>query len=133
MSGPEILTSGPSDREAIEALDRSVRDATGHPALGDAVWRDLDDPAPESVGYLAATATRRRVPARRAATPSRRNTGRWVSPANPQRREGDRRCSLAAAQNHIAASGGGQAILWQFDPTPGDDDLLLGGAGSNQA
>ena len=53
VSGPEIVTTGPPDRAAIGRLDDAVRDATGHPALGDAVWRDLDHPAPDSVGLIA--------------------------------------------------------------------------------
>ena len=53
MAGPEIVVATPSDLEAITALDHAVREATGHPALGDAVWRDLANPAPDSIGFLA--------------------------------------------------------------------------------
>ena len=53
MPSPEIVVAAPSDREAIVALDRQVRDKTGHPALGDAVWRDLAAPGADSVGFIA--------------------------------------------------------------------------------
>jgi len=53
VPGLEIVTAGPSDRDAVAALDQRVRDATGHPALGDAVRRDLADPGPDSVGFVA--------------------------------------------------------------------------------
>jgi mycothiol synthase len=126
VSGPEILTSGPSDRTAIETLDRSVREATGHPALGESVWRDLDDPGPDSTGYLARD--RERVVAyvhvarSDTFTPQHWSLGLAREPAAPHTEATN--ALLVAAETHIAGCGGGQAIVWQFDPTPADDALF---------
>jgi mycothiol synthase len=126
VSGPEILTSGPSDRRAIEALDRSVLEATGHPALGESVWRDLDDPAPDSAGYLARdnddVLAYVHVARSDTFTPQHWALGLAREPAAA--REKEITLLLEAAQRHIAKHGGGRAILWQFDPTPSDDTLL---------
>lgn len=126
MSGPEILTSGPSDRTAIEALDRSVREATGHPALGEAVWRDLGQSAPTSIGYLAREDDQPVAYLHAARsdtfTPQHWALGLVRAPGDP--RTDATNLLLVAAQDHIAANGGGQTILWQFDPTPADDALF---------
>ncbi len=126
MSGPEILTSGPADRTTIEALDRSVREATGHRALGEAVWRDLDHAAPTSIGYLAREGTHAvgylHVARSDTFTPQHWSLGLVRAPGDPRSVASNR--LLDAAQDHIAANGGGQTILWQFDPTPADDALF---------
>ena len=37
---------------AVARIDAAARAADGHPALGDAVWLDLEHPAPDSAGFL---------------------------------------------------------------------------------
>jgi mycothiol synthase len=130
VSGPAILTSGPSDRSAIEALDRSVLEVTGHAALGEFVWRDLDDPAPESVGYLVrdGDAVVAYVHVARSDTFTPQHWALGLARQPEAAREKEIALLLAAAQHHVAESGGGRAILWQFDPTP-DDDILFAAQG----
>lgn len=131
MPGPETITAGPSDREAIVALDRSVREATGHPALGDAVWRDLEHPQPDSICFLA----RRRNPDGTSRAVAYVHVARsdtfaprhWVLGLARDPSESDAATVTAlldAADRHIAAHGGGNAIVWLFDPSPEDDEWL---------
>ena len=126
MSGPEIVTSGPADRTTIAALDHSVREATGHPALGEAVWRDLDHPEPASIGYLAREGDRAvayvHVARSDTFTPQHWSLGLVRAPGDARTEATN--LLLVAARDHIAAKGGGQTILWQFDPTPADDALF---------
>jgi mycothiol synthase len=132
VPGPEIVTAGPSERDAIGALDRAVRDATGHPALGDAVWRDLVSPGPDSIGFLARDRdhdgdTDRVVAYLHVARSDTFAPRHWVLGlvGVPGERPDDGIAQLlAAAEQHIAAHGGGQSTLWVFDPTPADDELL---------
>jgi mycothiol synthase len=126
VSGPKILTAGPADRTTIEALDRSVREATGHPALGEGVWRDLDAPEPTSTGYLAREGDQPvaylHVARSDTFTPQHWALGLARDPSAPRAEE--TKLLLQAGHAHIAARGGGRAILWQFDPTPADDALF---------
>jgi mycothiol synthase len=126
VPSPEITTAAPSDREAIAALDRRVRDTTGHPALGDAVWRDLANPGPDSIGFLA-RAGDRAVAYLHVARSDTFAPRHWVlglvrDPSAET--DGITIQLLAAATDHIADHGGGDATVWVFDPTPADDALL---------
>ncbi len=134
MPGPEIVAAGPSDREVITALDRAVFDATGHPALGDAVWRDLDRPAPDSTGFVARSNGQPdaylHVARSDTLSPSHWDLGLALRPhARDDALAGALLDALVgalldAAASHTAAHGGGGAILWVFDPTPDDDARL---------
>ena len=129
MPGPEIVTAAPSDRDAVAAVDRLVRDATGHHALGDAVWRDLTDPGPDSVGFVARGAPPDGpaiafLHVRRSDTFAPRQ---WVLGLVRDRSAADDAvvaALLKAADDHIAARGGGEATIWIFQPTPADDAVL---------
>jgi mycothiol synthase len=126
VPGTEIATAGPSDREAITALDHSVRDATGHPALGDAVWRDLASPQPDSAGFVVREGTDLvaylHVARSDTVAPRRWELGLARRPAEAT--DAATRRLLAAAQEHIAARGGGTSTVWVFEPTPADDAVL---------
>jgi mycothiol synthase len=126
VPGSEIVTAKPSDRDAIAALDRAVRDATGHPALGDGVWRDLANPAPDSVGYLARDDDRAfaYLHVARSDTFSPRHWSLGLARDPVTRRDQETSRLLAAAEQHLASRGGGQAVLWVFDPSTADDELL---------
>jgi mycothiol synthase len=119
MAGPEIDVAGPADRSAIKALDDALHEATGHPALGDAVWRDLACPGPDTLGLLARADADAYLHVARSDTFAPRH---WVlglaaaSAATP-----DVARLLDAAVAHIAAHGGGDAVVWRFDPEPADD------------
>jgi mycothiol synthase len=126
VSGSEIVVAGPSDREAIIALDRAIREATGHPALGEAVWRDLEHPAADSIGLLARdgelVVAYLHVARSETFSPRHWALGLARDPAEPRDKETN--LLLEAAEHQIAARGGGRAILWLFDPFPADDALL---------
>jgi mycothiol synthase len=126
VAGSEIVIAKPSDREAIAALDRSVRDVTGHPALGDAVWRDLEHPAPDSIGFLArdGASTVAYLHVARSDTFSPRHWALGLAREPTERRDEVTGLLLAAAESHMAARGGEQAIVWIFEPSPADDALL---------
>jgi mycothiol synthase len=123
----EALTRvAPSDFEArrpdIAALDDAARQIDGHTSLGDAVWRDLAHPAPDSLGlfvddraylHLARTDTTHgsawtaglvRLPAARD-----RETARFL---------------LETASAHVAEHGGGTLTCWTFGATDTDDETF---------
>ncbi|HTK17299.1 MAG TPA: hypothetical protein VL769_12970, partial [Acidimicrobiia bacterium] len=56
MSTETLVRVDPSEfatrRDTIESLDTAARAVTGHDALGDAIWRDLEAPGIDSVGFL---------------------------------------------------------------------------------
>jgi mycothiol synthase len=126
VSGPEIVTAAPSDRPLVATLDHSIRDATGHPALGEAVWRDLADPAPDSAGFLARDAgtALAYVHVARSDTFSPQHWALGMARLPGADAEAATGALLAAAAEHIAARGGGHVILWVFDPSPSDDAFL---------
>jgi mycothiol synthase len=126
VPGPEIAAAGPSDRGAIAALDRSVRDATGHPALGEAVWRDLAGPQPDSIGFVVRDAGTivAYLHVARSDTFVPRHWALGLARDPCERNDEATTRLLAAARQHIAARGGGSSTVWVFDPTPADDVLL---------
>ena len=113
-----------SDARAIAAqLEEQTTSALGHASLGDAVWRDLDNPGPGSAGFVA----------RVDGTPvgylhvARSDTfapKHWALGAVI--RPGDEGASalatlLSAAVEHMESEGGGEAVIWRFDPDQQDD------------
>lgn len=123
---PEIVVAKPADRDAIAALDHAVCEATGHSALGDAVWRDPANPSADSIGFLAREGDRAvaylHVTRSDTFSPQHWSLGLVRDPA--ERRDKETGLLLAAAEPHMAERGGGQAIVWIFDPSPADDALL---------
>jgi len=126
VPGPEIVVAGPSDQEAIVALDRSVREATGHPALSDAVWREIEHPTPDSVGLVARDGERAvaYLHIARSDTFSPRHWALGLARDPTEPRDKETSLLLEAAEREIASWGGGRAILWLFDPSTADDALL---------
>jgi mycothiol synthase len=124
----EIFTAGPADQEAIVALDRAVLDATGHPALGDAVWRDLAKPDTDSSGFLARregqVVAYLHVARSDTFTPQHWALGLARDPAPADADTDPTAALLAVATGHVAKHGGGQALVWLFDPSPVDDATL---------
>jgi mycothiol synthase len=126
VPGLEIVTAAPTDRDAVAALEQRVRDATGHPALGDAVRRDLADPGPDSVGFVA-RGEEPDAPAIAFLHVGRSDTfapRHWVLGLVLDRAAADDAVTsalLAAAVDHIATHGGGDVTIWIFDPTAADD------------
>ena len=126
MAGLEIVTATPADTEAIAALDESVRAATGHPALGDSEWRDIAQPQPDSIGFLARRGARA-VAYLHVAHSDTFTPQHWVlglARAPEESLDDESSLLLEAGERHISDHGGGRAIAWIFDPSPADDALL---------
>jgi len=124
MAEPEISIAGAPDDAAIRALDDSVRDATGHPALGDAVWRDRAQPGPDSIGFVARDGGRPtaylHVARSDTFAPQHWVLGLARAPGSDPRPD----ALLHAGSAHVAMHGGGEAMLWIFDPAADDDGWL---------
>jgi mycothiol synthase len=118
-------------RAAIEALDRKARAATGHEALGDAVWLDLDAPRPGSAGFFAYGDGHREplgyVHVARADNAAGDSAGatQWsvglVVDPTVEPGLGTAPALLHAARNHVASAGGGTLVLWRTGATGHDD------------
>ena len=89
---------------------RVVAADTGHAALGDAVWRDLARPEPDSLGLLRRR-SRATCTSRAATTFSPRHwaIGLAVTPARATAATVARSCSTRP--RHVAAHGGGQLVV----------------------
>jgi mycothiol synthase len=106
------------------ALDSEVAHATGHPALGAAVWRDLERPRPSTADLVARVDGR--VVAFVHVGPSDTATpGEWLAGAavEPVADAGAVLPPLLdAAAEHVAAHGGGRILLWLLGATTADGD-----------
>jgi mycothiol synthase len=119
-----VARAGSSARSEAERLDRLVRRTRGHPALGDAVWRDLTAPGADSAHLVAVPAGG--GPAVGFASVARSDTfapqhwsiGVALDPAVDGRAEG---MLLDAAVDHVAAHGGGRVVCWLLGVRDGDD------------
>ncbi|MDQ1481130.1 MAG: mycothiol synthase [Actinomycetota bacterium] len=102
-------------RDAIESLDAAARAVSGHDALGDAIWRDLEAPNADSVGFLIDG---------RAYVHVTRDKARWIAGTIrlPDARDGATTATLlAAAVEHARTHGGGRLECWVFGADDADD------------
>ncbi len=115
----------------IARIDDDARDADGHPALGDAVWLDLEHPNADSAGFLVDSRARTRT----SPAPTTPDFGPGDAPTAPQwsvgmaiapsARTGGLRTELVAAlAAHVAAHGGGHIVLWVLGAHAQDDTEL---------
>ena len=123
MSTPTVVAVPPSGfadlLEAAHRIDDEVAARTGHPALGDAVWRDFAQPGPDSLGLLVDDIAFAHVARSDTFAPQHWTVGLALTP-------GARRVAIAgalidAAVAHVAAHGGGNVVLWVFAATDEDD------------
>ncbi len=126
MSTETLVRVDPSDfaarRDAIAALDAAARAIDGHDALGDAIWRDLEAPNADSVGFL--------IEGRAYIHVARGGTG-WVAGTIRLPDARDRATTttlLEAAIAHVRAHGGGRIECWVFGTTAADEGTF-GAAG----
>jgi mycothiol synthase len=114
-----------TDLVAVTRLHDAAEAADGHPALNDAVWRDLDRPRADDSASVVATTVPGGPPAGFAHV-ARSDT---FSPPHwavgivvaPDARDGPvARALLDRAAEHVAGHGGGTAVLWLLNP----DDAL---------
>ena len=114
------------DLVAVTRLHDAAEAADGHPALNEAVWRDLDRPrASDSAGVLAtASAGGPLVGFAHVARSDSFSPPHWAVGivVAPDARDGAvARALLERAADHVRAHGGGTAVLWLLDPDAARD------------
>jgi mycothiol synthase len=104
----------PEDIEIIRSLEAAAAGHDGHESLGSFVWRDLADPSPESIGYLA-TDDRQAVgylhlaPSDNVKAPHL-VAGLVIDPDH--RTDAVARALLGVIVLEVAGRGGGRVVLW---------------------
>jgi mycothiol synthase len=116
----------PADLVTVTRLHDDVEAVDGHPSLGEAVWRDLDEPLePVSAGILATDDGRpvgfAYVYRSDSFSPPHWAAGMVVHP-DARGRTGVEVALLERAVEHVAAAGGGLVVLWVFEPDQRDDE-----------
>ena len=132
MAESSVVEVAPPRFAEVEArvarIDDNVRAADGHPALGDAVWLDLEHPTADSAGFLVADQAYAHVaPSDNTAPGDGAAPRHWtlgVAVAPDARADGTRRALVAAAVRHVAARGGGRIVLWVLGAGAADDTEL---------
>jgi mycothiol synthase len=116
----------PADLVVVTRLHDDAEAIDGHPALGEAVWRDLDRPLdPVSAGVVAVDEGRvagfAYVHRSDNVAPAHWDLGLVVHPDA----RGDASVAVTLLERvagHVAANGGGLVVLWIFEPDERDDD-----------
>ena len=116
----------PADLVTVTRLHDDVEAVDGHPSLGEAVWRDLDEPLePVSAGILATDDGRpvgfAYVYRSDSFSPPHWAAGMVVHP-DVRGSTGVEVELLERAVEHVAAAGGGLVVLWVFEPDQRDDE-----------
>ena len=116
----------PADLVTVTRLHDDVEAVDGHPSLGEAVWRDLDEPLePVSAGVLATDDGRpvgfAYVYRSDSFSPPHWAAGMVVHP-DVRGSTGVEVALLKRAVEHVAAAGGGLVVLWVFEPDQRDDE-----------
>jgi mycothiol synthase len=134
MAEPPVVEVTPARFSEIAArvahIDEDARAADGHPALGDAVWLDLEHPGPDSAGFLVDDRAYAHVA--RNDNGARANWTLGLALGAAARTGGARHALVAAALRHVAARRGGRVTLWVLGAQP-DDDTDLAAAGFQPA
>jgi mycothiol synthase len=120
----------PTDFEAIRdrvaRIEEQAIAADGYPSLNEAIWRDLDldvDVAErDSAGFFVDDVAYAHVA--RSDNFQPRHWALGVTVAPDARATGARAAALAAALAHVAAHGGGRAVLWVMGASDRDDAEL---------
>lgn len=120
----------PADRVTVTRLHDDVEAIDGYASLGEAVWRDLDQPLdPGSAGVLA-TKDDRAVGFAYVYRSDNVSPPHWAAGLvmHPAAR-GDTGIEVALlerAVEHVSGTGGGLVVLWIFQPDPRDDEAAAG-------
>ncbi|MGQ0824321.1 MAG: mycothiol synthase [Actinomycetota bacterium] len=127
MAAAAVTTIAPDDFGAVvaevRALDDAARAADGYPALGEAVWRDLEQPGADSAGACAPGVAYLHVARSDNFSPRHWVAGLVVHP--DARGHAPVTALLTATVEHVAASGGGRLVLWVFGAATAADPQLL--------
>jgi ribosomal protein S18 acetylase RimI-like enzyme len=83
----------------VQALEERSRAADGHASLNESVWRDLEQPAPTSAGFLVDDVAYGHVAPSDTFTPQHWALGTTVAPE--ARASGARSAIVAGAQHHV--------------------------------
>jgi mycothiol synthase len=131
VAGPSVVEVAPARfpevRELVARIDADARAADGHPALGDAVWLDLEHPGADSAGYLVGESAYAHIGRGDNATPAHWTLGLALAPS-ARATSGVRHALVTAAAAHVAANGGGLMVLWVLGATTADDAELSAAA-----
>jgi len=134
MAEPPVVEVTPARFSEITArvahIDDDARAVDGHPALGDAVWLDLEHPGTDSAGFLVDDRAYAHVARNDNGTPDHWTLGLALSA--PARAGGTRGALVAAALRHVATKGGGRLTSWVLGVRP-DDDADLAATGLQPA
>jgi len=120
----------PAIRDRVARIDAAAGAADGHPALGDAVWLDLEHPGPDSAALFVDDSAYAHVARGDNSTPAHWVLGVALTPA--ARTLGIRRTLVDAAARHVAERGGGRLVLWVLGASS-TDDAELAAAGMHAA
>ncbi len=122
-----LQSIAPPELVAVTRLHDDAEAIDGHPSLGEAVWRDLDQPSETDSAGVLATVDGRDEPVGYAhvyrsdnVSPPHWGAGVVVHPSF--RDEKVELALLERAAEHVAGEGGGVLILWIFDPDDHDDE-----------
>jgi mycothiol synthase len=114
----------------VHAIDNAVAATDGHVALGDAVWRDLEQPRADSIGLLVADQAYAHVARGDNVAPRQWAIGLAITA--PARDASTLAALVDAAAEHVARRGGGRMVAWAFD-VQADDDARMAHAGLQPA
>jgi mycothiol synthase len=107
-------------------IDDATRAATGHGGLGEAVWRDLEQPGDDSAAFLIDSSAFAHVARGDSGTARHWAVGLAVPPGTDDPDTVVR--LLDAVDEHVAERGGGRLTLWVVGAQP-DDGTALAAAG----
>jgi mycothiol synthase len=130
MAEPPVVEVTPARLPEITArvarIDEDAVAVDGHPALGDAVWLDLEHPGPDSAGFLIDDRAYAHIARNDNGAPDHWTLGLALGAA--ARTDGTRRALVAAALDHVATRRGGRVTLWVLGAGTDDDTDLAAAA-----
>jgi len=106
----------------VAAIEEQARTADGHPSLNEAVWRDLEHPAPDSRALLVERRAFAHVARSDNFAPQHWALGTTLAP--DARGDGLRGALAARAADYVASQGGGLIALWLLGADDADDAEL---------
>jgi mycothiol synthase len=107
-------------RARVERIEEAATARAGHPALGDAVWRDLDAPQPDSALFFADETALAHIARNDNFSPRHWAVG--YSSATDD--DATQTALVQAALVHVGAHGGGRVVFWVLGASHRDDRVL---------
>src|SRR5262249_37816669 len=129
VADPALETIPPSQfaamHDRVARIERAATVARGHVSLGDAHWRDLNQPDAASAGFFFDDSAYAHIS--RADNTDATDGARWalgLSVAPAAQGTPARTALIEAALFHVRAHGGGLVTLWVLGAQDGDDDVF---------